>query len=64
MPTVDGIGLDPISLELAQAGATVHLRLRIGDSYPVTACCGGLGQLWSGKASEVNCEPCKEYVHA
>ena len=61
----DGQGLDPFSLALvAEDGRVVHLRLSAPARYPKTGCGGGLGQLWSGAASEVTCPACLEVVHA
>lgn len=62
----DGRGLDPLSLDLvAEHDLTVHLRLTNTETRAARgACDGGLGQLWSGIATEVTCPPCLEVVHA
>lgn len=61
----DGRGLDPLSAEQAAAHQSeVHLRLSQRGKYPKPACGRGLGQLWTGKGSEVTCPACLEVVHA
>ncbi|MCM0622196.1 hypothetical protein [Nocardioides bruguierae] len=63
----DGVGLDELSLEVAERSASeVHLRVRNGDRYPRAACAvvnpaaemRTLGRLWTGAVAEVTCEPC------
>jgi hypothetical protein len=64
----DGVGLDDLSRQIAaDHGVPVHLRVTApGGSYPRWACGGsaGLGQFWTGKADEVDCPACLEFVHA
>lgn len=62
----DGHGLDPLSRALVDArGLRVHLRLTSpGGISARGACDRGLGELWSGQASEVTCPACLEVVHA
>lgn len=62
----DGRGLDPLTLDLiAEHDVTVHLRLENTETRAARGACGdGLGQLWSGIATEVTCPPCLEVVHA
>lgn len=62
----DGHGLAPEALDLvAEHDLTVHLRLTNTETRAARgACDGGLGQLWSGVATEVTCRPCLEVVHA
>lgn len=62
----DGHGLTDLCLELvAEHGSPVHLRLTSADGTRARgACGGGLGELWTGRASEVNCPDCLEVVHA
>jgi hypothetical protein len=62
----DGHGLSELCLALvAEHGARVHLRLTRVDGVTAIGACGkGLGELWTGKAAEVNCPECLEVVHA
>lgn len=62
----DGRGLDPLTLELiAGQDVTVHLRLTNTETRAARGACDqGLGELWSGVATEVTCRPCLEVVHA
>jgi hypothetical protein len=67
----DGIGIHPdvwpvIAATREKCGEQmIHLRLRPDPaSYPVTGCRVGIGQWWTGKASEVTCPACLELVHS
>lgn len=61
----DGRGLTDLTLDLvAEHGARVHLRLTSLDGAAQGACTGGLGELWTGRAEQVNCPDCLEVVHA
>jgi hypothetical protein len=60
----DGIGLSPLVREIvAERGMTVHLRLTAPDRAAACTACGhGLGEWFSGVASEVTCPACLEAV--
>lgn len=61
--TPDGRGLPDKALPHGPLG--VHLRLTSPDGRSARgACGGGLGEWWTGVASEVNCNACLEWVHA
>lgn len=62
----DGHGLSPEAREIiAQHGGTVHLRLTALDGATARGACDkGLGEWWTGIASEVTCPECRELVHA
>ena len=62
----DGHGLsDEARAIIAQKGGTVHLRLTSPSGQSVRGACeSGLGEWWSGLASDVTCPACLEVVHA
>src|SRR3712207_158990 len=54
----DGVGLpDYVDVQMP-----VHLRLTAPDGHAARGACDrGLGEWWSGIASEVTCDDCKEW---
>lgn len=59
----DGRGLPESVLEdVTRRRVRVHLRLSAPGRYPRGACGRGLGEWWTGRASEVTCSACLERV--